>query len=740
MDFQSRLISLTAKFLVCLFWVLIPVKAQAQKIATSSAYCLSVNLTHASASVGGYSLDSYFTTFDGSAGIPLVDRLGGYLYFSGELSPDTTQSGLYRSDYVVYVNNNLDSYGTTQTRFPTTDSDGNSVPDFLQMEKSGTVDFSGTAETQFPSVSSSTIIGRITRSAGSPVGSYSATVKSLSGSQTAVYSGTSYLINAFGQFAYTRGDQNTGSFQLSLTDELGRRVTYQASSQFNVNSRDQISFPEIKFYGSDNLVFTAKPFSMARSGRTYRGNLELLDGGHSTSWRDYTQWRIEVSDPNDSDQNGVPDLSDTATEAPKIITQPETQTVVEGGTVVLKVVAKGTPPLSFQWRKNGTNIPFATGDTYTLSGVQVGASGRYSVLVSNAAGSAVSNDGELIVIQPILAPSVIVAPQSQSVASGTSAMFSVTVGGTPPFAYQWRKNGQDLPGATKSNLNLSGVQSSDAGDYSVTIFNSAGQVTTASATLRVQTASSLPVILTQPLDLTAETPNAVTFSVVAAGTLPMSYVWKKAGVAIPGKNEPTLTILATRIEDAGDYSVTISNAAGTVTSRIATLVVVPPKAGFRINKLSLPSDGAVSLVIAASIGQAIVVQRSGDLKSWADVDNFQANSENTERKLAKSVEAGAFFRLKLADTGGAMPTIIRQPSSVTVGRGNRVTLRVQAEGPEPITYQWRKDGVSLTGANGASYAIVSAQVSDSGIYTVLVSNQAGTVTSEPAELLVRGTN
>lgn len=505
----------------------------------------------------------------------------------------------------------------------------------------------------------------------------------------------------------------------SIARQVGQSVQFSV-----VASGSGLLRYQWRFNGSVIPGATAATFSI--------GSLRLVDAG------DYS-----VTVGNDAGEvlSEVAKLTLTSpVMAPAITQQPIGMSVQEDETVSLSVTATGTPPLNYQWKRNGQNIQAAVESTYTLGNLQLTDSGAYAVVVSNSAGSVSSQPAVLTVTPAVVAPVITMQPQDAVAVEGGSVSFTVTATGTGPLSYQWRKNGEAMPGATKSNLNLSGVQPLDSGGYSVTIFNSAGQVTTASASLLVQTISTLPVILTQPLDLTVEAPNAATFSVVASGAVPMSYEWRKAGVAIPGNQEPTLVIPFTRFEDAGNYSVIVSNGAGTVMSRTANLLVTQPKTGLRITKLNLLSDGAVSLVIAASTGQGIVVQRSGELKSWADVDNFTATSGNTERKLAKSVDAGAFFRLKLASVAGALPTIVRPPSSVTVVKGNRVTLRVQAEGPEPITYQWQKDGVSLIGANGANYAIVSAQVSDSGTYTVLVSNPAGTVTSEAAELVVRGTN
>ena len=78
-----------------------------------------------------------------------------------------------------------------------------------------------------------------------------------------------------------------------------------------------------------------------------------------------------------------------------------------------------------------------------------------------------------------------------------------------------------------------------------------------------------------------------------------------------------------------------------------------------------------------------------------------------------------------------------QPQAQTVAAGARATLSVTATGGgSSLTYQWRKDGVNVSGANASSYNLPSAQASHAGSYTVVVSNTAGSVTSSAATLTV----
>ena len=83
------------------------------------------------------------------------------------------------------------------------------------------------------------------------------------------------------------------------------------------------------------------------------------------------------------------------------------------------------------------------------------------------------------------------------------------------------------------------------------------------------------------------------------------------------------------------------------------------------------------------------------------------------------------------------PSITTQPSDVSISPGGTAVFSVSAAGTAPLTYQWQKNGAPITGATAASYTTPAAQASDDGAtFTVVVSNSAGSVTSNAAKLSV----
>jgi Immunoglobulin I-set domain len=179
-----------------------------------------------------------------------------------------------------------------------------------------------------------------------------------------------------------------------------------------------------------------------------------------------------------------------AATAPVITTQLVSQTVGVGQTVNFVVVATGTAPLSYQWQKNGANIAGATSNSYTTpAAASSDNAAKFTVVVSNSAGSVTSNTATLTVTstpQNNTAPQIITQPASQTVTAGQSATFTVVASGSPTLTYQWQKNGANIAGATSAAYTTPATATTDSGEsFDVVVSNSFGTATSNSASLTV---------------------------------------------------------------------------------------------------------------------------------------------------------------------------------------------------------------------------------------------------------------
>lgn len=133
--------------------------------------------------------------------------------------------------------------------------------------------------------------------------------------------------------------------------------------------------------------------------------------------------------------------------------------------------------------------------------------------------------------------------------------------------------------------------------------------------------------------------------------------------------------------------------------------------------------------------------------STATRSNFASSIAGSPVGMATGPDGNLYFLsrangavYKITFTGSTAPVITNQPQSTTVFEGNIASFSVTATGTPPLSYQWRKNSVNINGATSSTYVIPSAAESDEGNYSVVVSNSAGSVTSNNATLTVNPAN
>ncbi len=308
-----------------------------------------------------------------------------------------------------------------------------------------------------------------------------------------------------------------------------------------------------------------------------------------------------------------------AVNLPKITVPPTDQLFPSGATGALHVVAEGSLPLSYVWKKDGQLLPGATGPALPLIVVESSSAGSYSVIVSNQYGSVESAAADVSVLDvpPSFADQ---PPAALTFAPGSTVRLGATVLGSPPFAFQWQRNGVDVPGATANVLVLPSAQPAASGLYRLVATNAFGTaVSTESDVLIVPVA---PAITTPPQDQTVALGGSASFTVAVSGSLPFAYQWNKDGAIIPGANGPTLALSNVQLSAAGAYHVVVSNEAGSVESAPALLRVTQSFAnwieGFglgegEVGPSAAPAGDGVSNLIAYALGLDPRVDKTLDL-------------------------------------------------------------------------------------------------------------------------------
>ncbi len=348
--------------------------------------------------------------------------------------------------------------------------------------------------------------------------------------------------------------------------------------------------------------------------------------------------------------------------------------------------------------------------------------------------------------QSAVAPSISTQPQSQTATVGTSVAFSVIASGSPTPQYQWRKDGTNISGATSSSYFVSTVHASDAGAYSVLVFNSAGSINSSIAQLTV---ISPPSIIQSPASQTVAIGATAMFTVVAGGSTPLRYQWLKDGRPISSATSTSLTLNAVQANDAGNYSVVVSNAAGSTTSASAVLTVKVPIIAPQIvtqPKSQAVATGANATLAVTATGTAPLsyqwfkngIAIAGAINATLAINDIRT-SDAGNYAVAVSNAAGSATSANAVLTvqpPPVPPSVTAQPQRLTVFVGGSATFSITCTGTSPLTYQWLKDNRLLTGAGSPLLTISNVQLSDAGNYVVVVSNVAGSVTSAAAVLVV----
>ena len=178
----------------------------------------------------------------------------------------------------------------------------------------------------------------------------------------------------------------------------------------------------------------------------------------------------------------------------------------------------------------------------------------------------------VVVVPAAVAPAISSQPTEQTVTAGQAATFSVTATGTAPLGYQWKKGGSNISGATASTYTTDATVIADSGAvFTVLVSNSAGSVTSSSASLMVNPSITISA---QPAAQAITAGQTAMFSVTATGSGTVRYQWKKGSTVIPGATNSTYTTPAMSYASNGKgYSVVLTDSASTVTSSTATLTV-----------------------------------------------------------------------------------------------------------------------------------------------------------------------
>jgi uncharacterized delta-60 repeat protein len=424
---------------------------------------------------------------------------------------------------------------------------------------------------------------------------------------------------------------------------------------------------------------------------------------------------------------------------PEFVRQPVSVNTNVGANVTFTAQVGNPTTTSFQWLKNGVDIPGATDMSYRLFNVQLADAANYSVFVTDAIGGVSSTNALLQVGIP---PAIISQPVSLTVTQGQSAVFSVGATGIP-LNYFWKFNGAFIPGQTNSLLTFASVDPTNAGTYSCVASNFLGSLASTGAVLTV---IYPPVISSQPAPQTVGVGSNFTLSVTAAGYPAIAYQWRTNGMPIAGATATNYSVIAAQTNNSGAYDVVITNSVGSITSIVANVSVVyyPPTISQQ------PVGGNVI------VGSNFVLSASADGTppfTWQWRTNGTpingANASSYDINSAQLSDAGAYDVVVSAFAGsvtssvalvnvGFPPTVLQQPLCLTNTLGGAGSFSCIVTGSLPMNFQWTLDGNPVPGATNSLLTLGNLQPADIGYYALTVTNDFGGTVSSNAALNLTG--
>lgn len=302
--------------------------------------------------------------------------------------------------------------------------------------------------------------------------------------------------------------------------------------------------------------YNGGPIPMALSSSLGLNNIQLTNAG------DYS---VVVANAAGAVTSSVAPLMVVL--PPQITIQPQSHVGAAGTEASFVAGATSSVPVAFQWRFNGANLAGATASNLVLKNIQQANGGNYVAVASNLGGSVTSAVATLTVDLP---PVITAQPRSVTGIVGKPATLSVTAQSAGPATFQWLRGTNVLAGATETACVLTNVQADMAGAYQVAVKNIAGATTSAPIVLTVL---HPPTVTTQPQSITTNVGARVLFTVTADGTPPLFYRWQCNGSNIANADESMFELPKISVDNVGRYAVVITNAAGAITSQVATLKI-----------------------------------------------------------------------------------------------------------------------------------------------------------------------
>ncbi len=370
--------------------------------------------------------------------------------------------------------------------------------------------------------------------------------------------------------------------------------------------------------------------------------------------------------------------------------------ICAGSTLQLSTTATGT----LQWYLNGLPIAGATSNSYGAT-----LAGNYSLMVNYASGCQGTSAALTVTLGPPPVPTI--TPTGPlSLCSGGSVTMTVSAAAS----YQWKLNGTAIGGALSQSYTATAP-----GSYTVTVVYPNGCTATSAATIVNGSSIITPIIVANGSTTICA---GASIELIASGT--GSFAWNLNGNPIlPAVNSPNLIATA-----AGDYTVTVSNAAGcSATSNPTTITVVSLAAPTITASGSSTICAGANLTLSTTASGPYQWKLNGAPISGGNSSSITVNASGVYSLNVNNASGCSANSNNLTVTVVPLPTVsISANGSTVICQGSSVQLGAIAS--PGCTYQWKRNGIPQSNGQAATF-----MANNTGSYTVTVTNATGCQTT-----------
>nr|XP_061790885.1 hemicentin-1-like [Nerophis lumbriciformis] len=439
-------------------------------------------------------------------------------------------------------------------------------------------------------------------------------------------------------------------------------------------------------------------------------------------------------------------------------------TTVQDSSVNIECVAKGSPPPQLNWLRNGLPLPVSShlrllsaGQVLRITRIQVSDGGSYTCVASNRAGVDNRNYNLHVLVPPALDGAG--STEEMIVVRGSLASLLCVADGTPAPSVAWLKDGVHLSSETNlrllnqnTTMQIVQAQASDTGHYTCIASNTAGQ---ASRHINLKVLEPPQIKASGvPAEVSVIVNNVLELQCEASGIPPPTLTWLKDGRPLPQTDSlrllqegHVLRVASAQLEDTGRYSCLANSPAGDDDKEFVVRVHVPPNIAGETTPqdVSVLQNRQVTLECKSDAvppptlswlkdGQPLQVSARVRLLSagrYLQINMAGLNDKAQYTCVASNIvgETTRDFNLIV----NAAPKIQDGPQTVSVHLNKTAVLECIVSGVPAPRVTWRKNGAMLAGNNprytfieDGSLQIHPAQVTDTGRYLCMATNQAGT--------------